>query len=136
DHDSALAHAGEHAVLAEHDLAQIVIIADAGHDKVLSLGRLARRGCGLAAVLRDPFFGFGRGAVINRDLVAAFRFEMSGHRVAHDAEPDKCDLCHYLLRAAAWSRSVFADGSCSEIKLSGTAHGPAGAGASTTIERD
>src|SRR5262249_36955114 len=46
------------------------------------------------AVLRNPFFGFGRGAVVNRDLVAALRLEMPRHWVTHDSEPDECDLCH------------------------------------------
>jgi hypothetical protein len=105
DHDRGLARASEHAVLAEHDFAQIVVVADADHDEVLPFGRLSRRTRTLAAVLRDPFCGFGRGAVIDRDVMAALRLEMPRHRVTHDSEPDECDLCHYLLRATAWRRN-------------------------------
>src|SRR5262249_60861714 len=98
DHDGPLAHTGEHTVLAEHALAQIVVVADADHDEVLPVGGQPGRRRALTAVLRDPFFGFGRGAVVNRDLVAALRLEMPRHRGTHDSEPDACDLCHYLLR--------------------------------------
>ena len=94
DHDRAFAHACEHAVGTEHDFAQIVVIADAGHHEVLARGCRLRRRRAFAAVLRDPFFGFGRGAVVHRDLVAALGLEMPRHREAHHAKSDKCDLCH------------------------------------------
>ncbi len=54
DEDGALPHAGEGAGVAQHDRAQIVVIADAGHDELGALGRLGRgRGVG-AAVLLGP----------------------------------------------------------------------------------
>ncbi len=99
DHDGALGDPGEHAVVAEHDLAQIVVVADAGHDEILALGGLLRRRRGFAAaILRDPFFGLGGGAVVDRDLVAALVLEMPCHRVAHHAEPDKRHLRHCFLQ--------------------------------------
>src|SRR5262249_12853654 len=101
DYDCAFADAGENAVLAEHDFAQIVVIADAGHDEILTLRGLPRRRRALAAVLLDPFFDFGGGAVINGNLMAALRLEMTRYRVSHDPEPDECDLCHCLLHARA-----------------------------------
>ena len=41
----------------------------------------------------DPCLGLGRGAVVDRDLVALGR-EVAGHRIAHDAETEECDLRH------------------------------------------
>ena len=116
DHDRALARAGEDAVLAEHHFAQIVVVADAGHDEILALGRLFRGRRAFAAVLRDPFFGLGGGAVVDRDLVAAFGLEMPRHRVAHHAEPDECDLCHRFLHD-------FADRSWPGRRRPSTGHG-------------
>ena len=43
DENLALAHAGEGAIGAERDLAQVVVIADASHDEVLALGGGLRR---------------------------------------------------------------------------------------------
>ena len=40
DDDRAFARAGEHAVLTEHHFAQVVVVADAGHDEILAFGRL------------------------------------------------------------------------------------------------
>ena len=94
DEDRALAHAGETAVGAERDFAQVVVIANAAHDEVLAGRGFLRRLGRLAAVLRDPFLGLGEGAVIDRHLVAAFGLEMAGHRVAHDAQAQKCNLRH------------------------------------------
>ena len=94
DEDRALARAGEHAVLAEHHFAQVVVVADAGHDEILAFGRLPRRRRALAAELRDPFVGLGGGAVIDGDVVAALGLQMAGHRVTHDAQADKRHLRH------------------------------------------
>ena len=101
DDDRALRDAGEDAVLAEHDLAEIVVVADAGHDEVLALGRRLRRRRAAAAMLGHPLFRLGGGAVVDRDLVAAFRLEMPRHRVAHHAEPDKRHLRHRFFSACS-----------------------------------
>ena len=98
DHDGARPHAGEYALLAQHHLAQIVVVADAGHDEVLACRRLPRRRGAFAAVLGNPLFGLGRGAVENRHLVAALGLEMPRHRVAHHAKSDKRHLRHRVLQ--------------------------------------
>src|SRR5208282_4202559 len=66
-------------------------------DEVLARGRFSRRRRAFAAVLRNPFFGLGGGAVVDRDVMSALRLEMSCHRVAHHAEPDKRHLRHCFL---------------------------------------
>ena len=96
DHDRGLPSACEYAVLAQHHLAQIVVIADAGKHEILARCRLFRRRRAVAAVLRHPLVRLGGGAVVDRDIVAALRFEMPRHRVAHHAKSDECDLCHWF----------------------------------------
>ena len=103
DHHRAFFHAGKNAGAAKHDLAQIVVVADAGKHEILAVGGLLRRRRAFAAVLGDPFFSLGAGAVIDRDVMAALGLEMPRHRVTHDAEPDKCDLRHCFLHYSAWS---------------------------------
>src|SRR5215213_5389760 len=90
----ALLHPCKSAIGAERHFAQIVIVANAGHDEILAFGSLLRRWGPLAAVLRDPFLSLGSGAIVDGELMAAFALEMSGHRVAHDAQTKKCHLCH------------------------------------------
>ena len=94
DENLALAHAGEGAIGAERDLAQVVVVADASHDEVLALGGGLRGSGGFAAILLDPGVGLGGGAVVDRHLVAAFVLEMPGHGVAHHAQAQKRHLCH------------------------------------------
>src|ERR1700722_10924326 len=90
-----------------------MVVADAGHDEILALGRLFRRRRAFAAVLGHPFFRLGGGTVVDGDLVPAFRLEMPGHRVAHHAEAYECDLCHFV------------------SSMIPVGHGPAGGGPST-----
>ena len=87
DDDRAFARAGENAIRAEHHLAHVVVVADAGHDEVLAFGGGLRRRRGFAAILRDPFVGLCGGAVDRPYLVAGLGLEVPGHRVAHDARP-------------------------------------------------
>ena len=94
DEHRALAHAGEGAIGAERDFAQVVVVADAAHHEVLARAAAF----GVAAVLPPNsvthFSRLGGGAVIDRDLVAAFVLEMPGHGVAHDAQAQKRYLRH------------------------------------------
>src|SRR5262249_23278853 len=94
DEDRAFGNAVEGAVRPQRDLAQVVVVADAGHDEVLALGGGARRRRGTPAALRHPLLGLGGGAIVDRDLVTALDLEVTGHRVAHHAEPEKRNLCH------------------------------------------
>src|SRR4051794_29714170 len=87
----------ERAVFTERDFAQIVVVADAGHHEILALRGSVRRRRGLATILLRPLLGLGSGAVIDRDLMAAFVLEMPGHRKAHHAKTDKRHLRHNLL---------------------------------------
>ena len=79
---------------AERDLTQVVVIADAAHHEILALGGLFRCRGAVAAKLGDPFLGFGAGAVVDGDLVAAFGLQMPRHRIAHDTETQKRHLRH------------------------------------------
>ena len=89
DEDRAFLHAGEHAVIAVDDRAHVVVVADAHHDEVAVLRRLARRQRMLAAVLFCPLLRFRRGAVVDGDVVAAFLEQMPGHGITHDAEAER-----------------------------------------------
>src|SRR3546814_5413776 len=81
------------AIVALNHRAQIIVVADAGHDQFGTGGcRLRTRGLP-ALVLCNPAVGFIRRAVPDRDLMAGLH-QMPGHRVAHDAKPDKCNLRH------------------------------------------
>ncbi len=97
DEHRALFHAGEGAVGTERHLAQIVVIADAGHDEILSFGCGFRRRRALAAILGDPFLGLGGGAIVDGDLVSALVLEMPGHRITHDTETEERHLRHHSL---------------------------------------
>ena len=54
----------------------------------------------------DPLLGLGRGAVVDRDLVA-FGLQVARHRVAHDAETEERDLRHRR-KPFQWCRSASA----------------------------
>ena len=83
----------ESAVRPDRDLAQVVVVADAGEDDLLALGGLARASAPTAAVLGHPFLGLGRGAVVDRHLVA-LGFEVPRHRIAHDPQAEKSNFRH------------------------------------------
>src|SRR5437588_12458864 len=94
DEGRALLHAGKGAVGADRHGAQVAVIADAAHHKVLALGGgLWRRG-GLAAELVGPFPGLGGGAIVDGHLMAALFDEVSCHRKTHHAETEKSDFRH------------------------------------------
>ena len=94
DEGRALLHAGEGAVGAERDRAQVVVVADAAHHEILALGGGLRRRGGLAAELVGPFLRLGRGPVVHRDLVATLFHQMSCHGETHHAETEKSDFSH------------------------------------------
>ncbi|MGY4470659.1 hypothetical protein ACVWWK_006368 [Bradyrhizobium sp. LB9.1b] len=102
DEGRALFHAGERAVGADRDRAQIIVVANAAHHEILALGCSLRRRRGLAAKLVRPFLRLGRGAVVDGDLMAPFFHEVSGHGEAHDAETEESDFSHvgYLVRSS------------------------------------
>ena len=94
DENRAALHARQGAVVPVDDGAHVVVVADAHHHEVAILGGVARR-CGVfSAVLFRPLLRLGGGAVVDRDVVAAFLREMSGHRVAHDAQAEERDFRH------------------------------------------
>ena len=84
---------GERAVVAVRDAADVVVVADAHEHELGALGRLARRRRGAPAILVGPGCGLLGGAVVHAHVVA-FGPEVSGHRIAHDAEPDEGALGH------------------------------------------
>jgi hypothetical protein len=44
-----------------------------------------------------PLRGFGLRAVVDAEPMAALGFQMSGHRIAHHAQPEKCDFSQLRL---------------------------------------
>src|SRR5262249_49712877 len=82
------------AILSEGDLAKVVIVADTGHDEILTLGGGQGGGGGTPAELRHPFLGLGCGAIVHGNIVTTLGLEMTRHRVTHHAEPEKRYLCH------------------------------------------
>jgi hypothetical protein len=97
DQDGVLSHAGKGALLAVDHRAHVIVVADAHHDEIAVLGRLARRRGMLAAVLLDPLLSLGRGAVIDRNVVAAFFLQVARHGIAHDAESKERNFRHRLV---------------------------------------
>ncbi|MPL79213.1 hypothetical protein SDC9_25088 [bioreactor metagenome] len=93
DEDRVRPHAGESALVAETDGAQVVVIADAGHDEIGARGGRGRRGRGAPAMARHPGLGLGRRAVVDRHLMP-LRRQMPRHREPHHPEPQKCHLRH------------------------------------------
>ena len=91
DEDRAFRHAGERAVLAIDDCAQIVVGANASEDHLRALGGGGRGLSGAAIVDLGPLRRLGLGTVVDGDLMARFR-EMPRHREPHHAEPEKRHL--------------------------------------------
>ena len=94
DEGRALLHAGEGAVSADRDRAQVIVVADAAHHEILAFGGGLRRRGGLAAELVRPFLGLGAGPVVHGHLVAALFDQMSCHGETHHAETEKSDFSH------------------------------------------
>ena len=98
DEDRAFLHSREGAVRSKGDAAQVVVVADAGEDDLLSPGGLARgRGMG-AAMRRDPGLRLRGRSIVDGDLVA-LAGEVAGHRPTHHAEAQERDLRHRHLRS-------------------------------------
>ena len=72
DEGRAFLHAGEGAVGAERDRAQIIVVADAAHHEILAFGGGLRRRRGAAAELVGPFLRLRRRAVVHRHLWPPF----------------------------------------------------------------
>jgi len=89
--DGAAAHAGKGALRAGRDLADVVVIADAGEDDLGAFGGLRRRRARGAAIFLDPGLRLGRRAVVDGDLMARFG-KMPRHRIPHHAQPEECQL--------------------------------------------
>src|SRR5215468_7829131 len=94
DEHCALRDTMEGAVPSERDLAHIIVVADASHDEILPFGSSSWGRRGTPAELRDPLLGLGGGAIVHGDVMPALGLEMTGHRIAHHAEPEKRNLCH------------------------------------------
>jgi hypothetical protein len=94
DEGSTLLHARERTIGANRDRAQIVVIADARHDKIPALGGGLRRWGRLSAEFLGPCLRLGRRPVEYRDLVATFLHQMSCHGETHSAETEKSDFSH------------------------------------------
>ena len=114
DEGGALLHAGESAVRAEGDRAQVIVVADAAHHEILAFRGGFGGGCGLAAELLRPGLGFGRSPVENRDLVTTFFHQMACHGKTHHAETEKSDFSHVcnpgVLPALDWPDRVLERG--------------------------
>ena len=89
--DGALLHADEGALGRGRDLAHVMVVAHTHENDVGALGRGCRRLLEAAAILAGPGLRLRSGAVIDRDLVAVL-LEMTGHRIAHHAETQECQL--------------------------------------------
>jgi hypothetical protein len=103
DEGRTLLHAGEGAVGAERDRAQIIVVADAANHKILAFGSSLRRRRAAAAELVGPFLRLRRRAVVHRHLMATLFHQMSCHGETHHAETEKSDFSHvcYLVRCLA-----------------------------------
>jgi hypothetical protein len=80
-------HACERPILSKGDSPQIVVVADAGENKIAA-SRSSRRRCARSAARAGPFGGRVRRSVINDDVVTGSR-QMPRHRETHDPKPQK-----------------------------------------------
>src|SRR5215472_10203015 len=94
DEHRAFCNAMKGAIRPEHNLAHIVVVADAGHDEILTLGGGPRGRRGTPAELGHPLLGLGGGAIVDCNVVTTLDLEMTGHRIAHHAKSEKRNLCH------------------------------------------
>ncbi len=100
DEHAAGAQGLEHAVRAEHDLREIVVVADAGDDDIGALGRMGRFrgnadrkvGIGLA-----PFLAALGRAVVDGEMVPGAR-DVLRDRAAHHAQAEEGNLASWLMR--------------------------------------
>ena len=88
--DRALRHGGDEATLAVRDARQGAIVFQHGDDDVAVAGRV-RGGGGRLRALGHQVGALGGGAVIDRDVVAAFDKAVC-HRRTHAAETDEPDF--------------------------------------------
>lgn len=85
---------GKRAVGAEHDIGQIIVIANARDHNIGAFGGFCRAGRaahGDARVCRQPRFGAGRSAVVDCQPVPGVA-KVTGHGPAHDAKPQERDV--------------------------------------------
>jgi hypothetical protein len=68
DEHRAIFHPGKRAVIPERHRAQIIVVADAGHDEILARGSFLGRGGAAAPVAPDPGLGLGGGTAEKSDL--------------------------------------------------------------------
>ena len=81
----------ERPALSKRDGTQIVIVADAGEDKIAALRRLSGGRRARSAVRGDPLGGGGRGSVVDDDVMAC-PLQVTGHRKTHDAQSPERNL--------------------------------------------
>src|SRR4051812_1620446 len=94
DEGRAFLDAGEGAIGADRDRTQIIVVADAAHHEILTLGRGFRSCRRASAELARPFLRLRRSPVVDGHFVAAFFHQMSCHRETHHAETEKSDFSH------------------------------------------
>ena len=93
DIDPTGAKPGKHTVLAEHDAFDVRVVAHASEYDLGALGGFPRGCSHAAAELAPPLLGLRARAIMHRHLMAVLD-EMTGHRIAHDAQSDKRYLRH------------------------------------------
>src|SRR5690606_33445457 len=81
-------HAGQGAVVTQHDAAQVIVVADAAEYDLCAACRFAGCGRRLAAELGLPGLGLGCGTVVDGDVVPG-PGKVAGHWKAHDNQAQK-----------------------------------------------
>ena len=81
-------------MLADGDRAQVIVVPDAGKHKIGFASGLFRRWSHLAPEFGDPGLRLAERAIVDGDIVSAFRADVPGHGIAHDAQSNKCNLAH------------------------------------------
>ena len=100
DKNRARFHVRESAFGADRDRPQVVIVTHATEHEVCALRRSLGCRRGSTAVICHPSLGSCNGAIVDSDTVAGSG-QVTGHRVAHHAQADKCDIkvhwysCYY-----------------------------------------
>ena len=91
DEDPTLGQARKDAIGPKRHRAHVIVIADAHEDRRCAFGGTGGGWRGCAAKGAGPVLRLAGRAVEHRDLMAGLR-EMARHGIAHDAEPDECNL--------------------------------------------
>ena len=94
DEDGAGPHRCEGSRRPDRDAPQVIVVTDAGKHGIAIACSFSRRGRGFTPEFGAPSLGLDWRAILNDDTVAAADFEVTGHRIAHNAKTEPRHVRH------------------------------------------